>query len=161
MSERWITDASPLITLAKVGESRLLTELCDELLVPDAVAQEVLAGPPEDPARRLLESGFGSQVAPERIPPRIVAWGLGRGETEVLALGSLEAARVVLDDAAARRCASALGIPLIGTLGVVLRAKRSGRIGSAASLFRALRDAGFRIDDTTAQTVLQTVEEPW
>lgn len=125
MSERWVTDASPLIVLAKIGESQLLTELAEGLLVPESVAAEIDAGPPDDPARRLLQSGFGRPVTLEEIPPRILAWGLGRGETEVLSFGfTRTGTRVVIDDAAARRCAAALGIPMIGTLGVILRAKR-------------------------------------
>ena len=45
MSEVWVANASPVIVLAKVGHLALLKELADELLLPDAVVREVLAGP--------------------------------------------------------------------------------------------------------------------
>jgi hypothetical protein len=160
VAERWITDASPLIALAKIGRAALLEELAEELMVPTAVAAEVLDGPPPDPARRLLESGFGVQASPQGLSPRVLAWGLGPGETEVLSLGlERQDATVVIDDAAGRRCATALGVPLIGTLGVVVRAKRLGRIDSAAAVFRSLRDTGFRIDDRTVRRVLGQIGE--
>jgi len=38
-------------------------------------------------------------------------------------------APVIVDDLAARRCAVALGIPVRGTLGLVLTAKQRGTIG--------------------------------
>ncbi len=162
MAERWITDASPLISLAKIGQSRLLTDLPDELLIPDAVASEVLSGPEGDPARRLLETGFGHRATPSVVPSRLFAWSLGRGETDALALGlETASATVVLDDAAARRCARALSLPIIGTLGVVIRAKRLGWIPSAAETFQALREADFRIDDATARAILAAVDEEW
>lgn len=71
MTRRWVVDASPLITLAKAGAAHLLTELSDELLVPDEVAAEIAAGPPEDPASRLLAAGFGS-YRPKSRPPAAV-----------------------------------------------------------------------------------------
>jgi len=48
---------------------------------------------------------------------------------------------------------------MIGTLGIVLRAKRLGWIESAAALLQSLRDVGFRVDDTTARTVLDSIGE--
>lgn len=116
--------------------------------------------PPTDPARRLLESGFGVQATPQDLSPRVLAWGLGLGEAEVLSLGiEQQDATVIIDDAAARRCAIALGVPLIGTLGVIVRAKRLGRIESAAAVFRSLRDTGFRIDERTVRRVLDQIGE--
>jgi predicted nucleic acid-binding protein len=138
----------------------VLAQLAEQLIVPAAVVTEVMAGPPQDPARRLLEGGFGVRAVPQPLSPRVLAWGLGQGETEVLSLAlSEESCAVIVDDAAARRCAIALGIPLIGTLGVVVRAKRLGRIDSAAAVFRSLRNSGFHIDDRTVRTVLGQIGE--
>jgi predicted nucleic acid-binding protein len=160
VAERWITDASPLIVLAKVGQAELLLKIPDKLLVPDAVAREVLDGPPGDPARLLLEGGYAERRASIEIPQRLVTWGLGRGETGVLALAVAESsARAVLDDAAARKCAAALGVPVIGTLDVVARAKRMGRIESAAKVFRALLDQGFRIDRAILERTVEDLGE--
>jgi predicted nucleic acid-binding protein len=161
VAEVWVTNASPVIVLAKAGHLRLLRELPDELLLPDAVVAEVLAGPPADPARQALEAGWAAPQ-PAGIPTELLEWGLGRGETAVLALAQQRApATVILDDAAARTCARALGLSLLGTLGIVLRAKRRGLISSAADVLRDVRAAGLHLDDGTIRQALEAIGEPW
>ena len=155
MSDLWIVNSSPIITLAKAGYLQLLDQLAS-VLVPEAVAREVEAGPAADPARKALESGWGSRAAPQGIPGSVLEWGLGAGETAVLALALEEKGRTaVLDDAAARSCARALGVPLLGTLAVVLRAKQTGLISSAAQVAAALVEAGLRLDDETLRKALE------
>ena len=132
------------------------------MLVPEMVVTEVLDGPPEDPARILLESEFGNRAAPGVIPRRLLAWALGRGETEAIALAlENEGARVVIDDAAARRCAHALDVPVIGTLGVLVRAKQAGHVKSVAATLRAMKSAGLYIDDRTVEAALKRIGESW
>ncbi|HVS13713.1 MAG TPA: DUF3368 domain-containing protein [Thermoanaerobaculia bacterium] len=147
MVERWVVDASPLIILARIGRQDLF-DLADEVLIPPAVVAEIVAGPPDDPARRLVEGGFGRRIGTPAVSERVLAWGLGRGETEVISAALEERrATVVLDDAAGRRCAKALRLPLIGTLGLVGRAAREGRIDAVSAIFDSLREAGFRADE--------------
>jgi predicted nucleic acid-binding protein len=67
----------------------------------------------------------------------------------------------VLDDAPARACAKAFGVPLLGTLGVVLRAKKHGLIPDGAEVLRALRKAGLHLDDRTIRLALGHVGETW
>jgi predicted nucleic acid-binding protein len=43
MRNIWVVNASPVITFAKAGHLALLTELADEVLLPDAVVSELLA----------------------------------------------------------------------------------------------------------------------
>ena len=67
-----------------------------------------------------------------------------------------------MDDRAARVAAKVMGIRIIGTLGVVLRAHRQGRIRSAVGVIRALRDAGLRLDDDLIREALaRTTGETW
>ena len=101
-------------------------------------------------------------VAANCITPDLLEWGLGTGETAVLAIAMERSpATAVLDDAAARTCAKALGIEVIGTLGVVLRAKRNAIISSAADVLKALQVAGLRLDDNMVRFVLEGIGETW
>lgn len=161
-TETWIVNASP-VTLAKAGYLHLFDRLTSTVLIPEAVVQEILSGPPSDPARKALESGWGIRLSPSSIPEKILEWGLGAGESAVLALAlEQQGCTAVLDDEAARRCALALGIPLVGTLGAVLRSKRKGFIPSAVPVLRALRAAGLRLDDKTIRTALASAAgEDW
>lgn len=159
----WVCNASPLIVLAKVGRLDLLVSDEHDLVIPQRVVDEVIAGPPDDPARRTLESGWGARVPDVAAPGRLLAWGLDADETSVLA-AALETpdSVAVLDDGAARSCARALGVPLIGTLGVVVRAAHRGRIEAAAPVVRSLLAVGLRLDMELVRRVLDEVlDESW
>jgi hypothetical protein len=56
MSIRWVLNASPVICLARAGYERLLIDLPEQALLPVAVAEEIQAGPSNDPGRRVLEN---------------------------------------------------------------------------------------------------------
>ena len=162
MAENWIVNASPLIALAKAGCERLLTAASRTVVVPTAVVAEILAGPPGDPARTLLERGWGQVIQPQALPSRVVEWGLGRGESEVLAVAlECPGSTAVLDAAAARTAARSLGIPVIGTLGVVVRAKKNQHLPSAAMVLAQLTAEGLYLDDAVIRSVLQQVGETW
>lgn len=163
MPELWVVNASPVITLAKAGYLNLLTQLADDVLVPEAVVMELLDASADDPARQAIERGWGKRFPGVTIPVSILEWGLGVGETSVLAATLQYRERTaVVDDAQARKCARALGIPVIGTLGVVLRAKRQGYLASASEALHDLRATGLYLDDDTIALALKrSVGEEW
>lgn len=164
MAERWIINASPLIVLAKVGQTQLLMTLADEVIVPDAVAAEINDGPAGDPARQFLPPAGGMPVVQTPIaPPALLAWDLGRGETAVMAYALANPGwTAVLDDNAARKCARSFGIPVKGTLAVVILAKQRGLIPSASDVLRQLQEQDFRISEHIVREALQrTVNETW
>ena len=162
MPDRWVVNASPLILLAKIGHLHLLTELADELVVPEAVLDEVNVGPEDDPARRFFVSTSLPTVA-VTLDATIMAWDLGDGETAVLSYAGTHAGwTAIIDDGAARRCARALAIPLLGTLGIILRARQAGLIEAATPLLQALKAAGIRLDDEVIRNALRAVSgEDW
>ncbi len=130
--------------------------------MPDAVVSEVSAGAATDPARLALDAGWGKRASPRDIPSALIEWGLGAGETSVLALAmERQPCTAILDDALARDCARAFQVPLIGTLGVILRAKKLGLIPSAAQVFAAVRQAGLHLDDSVIRMVLVKAGEQW
>jgi len=156
MTRRWTVDASPLILLGKVDHLWLLRDLSDELIVPDAVAQEVRVKPEgERSLDELLAYSSVRVAAPVAVPHEVEVWDLGRGESEVLAVALVEAAsRAVVDDLEARRCGQALGVDVIGTLGVVLRAKREGLLPAARPTMAHLREVGLYVADDLIDRVL-------
>jgi predicted nucleic acid-binding protein len=165
VSSVWVVNASPIITLAKIGRLDLLSSLASKVVVPHAVIGEVTAGPMDDPGRLAIESSDIAarfvKASPDSMPSSIVEWGLGNGESAVLALALEIGATAVLDDAAARAAARAFKIPLLGTIGVVLRAKVRGIIPSAAPLIQELRSAGLHLDDRLIGPALANIGESW
>lgn len=161
MTERWAVNASPLILLGKVNHLWLLRDLSDELIIPDAVIKEVGIKPDGNPViDEVLGYPSSRSTAPVKIPRHIEAWDLGLGESEVLAAAEAEGAhRAVLDDLESRRCAQALGIYVIGTLGVVLRAKRSGLIPAARPIVTRLRQVGLYVEGDLVDRALAHIGE--
>lgn len=161
MSRRWVTDASPIILLAKTGHLDLLSACTEELLVPEAVAEEVHRAPDDDPAREWLEADGGPFVETTEPPAaEVAAWDLGRGENHALsyALSHPEWTAVV-DDGAARRCAQSLDISVIGTLGVFVVAKTEGHLEAVGPAAQALRRAGLHVSQDVMDHVLRMADE--
>lgn len=146
---KWVVNASPLITLSKIGHMDLLRELCDEMVIPEGVAKEIDRSPEEDDPARVWLRFHGAKYIRNagQVPPVIAGWDLGLGESEVLAWAKSHTDyEAVLDDRAARNCALSLTIKVRGTIGIIVLARREGRIGSVASILDPLQQAGFRID---------------
>ena len=160
MAEVAIVDASPLIFLARASRLDLLRMAADTILVPESVVAEVQAHA-DDAAGRLLQRISWLTVAPsETAPAPILAWHLGAGETAVLACAlARPGAEAVLDDLAGRRCAAALGIPVRGTLGLVLTARQRGSIPAARPVVEALRREGMYLSDRVLDAALALVGE--
>lgn len=92
--------------------------------------------------------------------PDILSWDLGAGETQVIAHAlAHNAGRVVIDDLEARRCAKAMGLEIIGTLGIIGRAKVMGLIDLAEPVVRRLRETGLYVSDELVQRLLREVGE--
>lgn len=159
MADAWVVNASPVIALGHAGRLDLLEILPSQLLLPDAVVEEIVAGP-DDPARRALLSGWGSRRL-VTVPESVAEWGLGKGESAVVALALELHATAVLDDRNARRCAKALGIPIIGTLGIIIRAKKRGLVDAAGPVIRSVLDAGLYYEDDAVHRLLRSVGENW
>ena len=78
------------------------------------------------------------------------------GEHRTLAHRGVEA---ILDDLAARRCAAALGVPVRGTLGIVLVARQRGLIPAARPVVESMRQAGMYLADAVIDRALALVGE--
>ncbi|NEV62098.1 DUF3368 domain-containing protein [Thiorhodococcus minor] len=159
--DRWVVNASPLILLGKVEQIQLLGALAGEIAVPRAVIREVGAktdGAPKVQTLMALESAI---IVDDELPPaNILSWDLGPGETQVISHAVMHSAdRVVLDDLEARRCAKAMGLTIIGTLGIVGRAKVRGLIERAEPVIRRLRESGLYVSDDLVQKLLREVGE--
>ncbi len=163
VAEKWVINASPVISLARIGQGELLARLPEQAILPQAVVDEISNAPKGDPARQAVESGMFKIVKTPASPAEILAWDLGDGETAVLSYALAHSDTVaVLDDGAARRCARSLSLTITGTLAIVILAKQHGLIESAAQVLHALRAADFRLEDSVIRDALaRTVGETW
>jgi predicted nucleic acid-binding protein len=161
VNEPPVVNASPLIYLAHANLLDLLQVAGQKILVPSPVAGEIRRRGPADPTVRAMEAASWLQeVEPVEVSARVRAWDLGPGETSVLSWAQSHAGCVaILDDLAGRRCAEVLKIPLIGTLGLVLKGKRTGQVSAARPLLTKLREAGMYLSDRVLEPALRLVGE--
>lgn len=146
--EAVVVNASPLITLFRSGQADLLPSLFDRIVIPEAVWQEVVVAGRDDAAAPELGSQPWAIREPVVAAPRVEIWNLGAGETAVPSYALAHSGvRAVVDDADARRCARTLDIPLLGTGGLLLLAKRRGLLASVAAGLEKLRGAGLWLSD--------------
>jgi predicted nucleic acid-binding protein len=155
VADTWVVNASPLICLDKIGQVQLLSRLAS-VIVPAGVLAEIQRGPlPLDPAT------FGPHAV-RQIPvidPSVAVWDLGAGESEVLSCALAESATAIVDDRAARRCANALGVPVRGTLRVLVDAKAAGLVPSVGPLVERLRGAGLFLSERVVEHALKLAGE--
>ncbi len=158
---RRLTDASPLVFLAKLGRLELLTLGAEEVLVPSAVLGEIRAKP-DDAAKQVnrhldlwLKECSWTQPQLLRLLP-----DLGAGEAEVLAQALQEGiVSVALDDLDARRTARRLGLRPIGTLGLLLAARKRGLLPSLKQEVERLEAHGFHASAELRVLVLREAGE--
>ena len=161
MIKRVIVNASPLIVLFKSQQAELLPQLFEEILVPDAVWEEITAAGQEDAASRQLPTKpWAQKTEVGLISPQVAAWDLGKGESAVISLALyLPDCRVIIDDRAARRCAQTQGIATLGTGAILILAKRRGLISTVSPRIQALRDAGLWLSSELVNLLKQQAGE--
>jgi len=161
VGEPAVVNASPLIFLSRARLLDLLQILSLEIIVPEIVAAEIqIRGEIDPTAQALATTPWLLVTQTPAVPAQIQAWGLGPGESPVLAWAHAHAGtEAIIDDLAGRRCAAAFNIPVRGTLGLVLIAKQRGRVPSARRLLEQLRQGGMYLSDHVMNEALGHVGE--
>jgi hypothetical protein len=154
-----VSNASPLINLARIGLLDLLPKLYGALLVPSAVWDEVVVqGAGQAGAEEVRTAGWIARQEIENEPlAQALRQELDAGEAEAIVLAlETHAELLVMDERLGRETARHMRLRCIGLIGVLIAAKRHGLIESIKPHLDALRDvAGFRVDDALYRQVLQ------
>jgi predicted nucleic acid-binding protein len=160
-----VCNAGPVIALAKIDRLSLLRSLATPVLIPETVFHEVLAKQGPDSSRILVASRVFLNVSkpPEIIHPSVefASRHLDDGEKAAIALASSipPPVAVLLDDAAGRRVASQLGIPLLGFVGLLLVAKQRKFISAVVPLIEQARNHGYWLSDELLEIAKSLAQE--
>ncbi len=161
-----LSDSSTLIHLAAIGRLSLLKEFYQTITIPSAVWQEVVedgknrAGAREIEAAR--QAAWIEVLSPTNQPLlQLLERDLDKGEAAVIALAvERQANLILLDETDARQIAGRYGLSKTGVVGVLMRAKREGKIASLRSELDRLRSkGGFWIAEELYQRSLRAVGE--
>ena len=135
-----VTDASPLIVMAKLQRLELLNDLHGDVLIGPVVKREtvdagrIVSAQGVEQIEAALERGWLRMVSltaeeESGVMQRLTrSSGLGPGESESIALAGVRRLRLIVDDKQARNVVAAAGIEHVGTAGTLLDAYLRHRI---------------------------------
>lgn len=138
--EMIVSNAGPLIHLARISKLRLLKDLFGEVVIPYAVKEEVVErGKGKGKADAFLieeEIKEGWIVTAEDVDMGEIAERAGIEEAEAIAIAQARRKRcpVLLDDIAARSFAFSLGLEVVGSVGVLIKATKTGIVSKEEAL---------------------------
>ena len=145
--ETIIADASCLIVLENIQHLFVLQKLFGEIRIAQEVAAEFGAGLPE---------WIKITKVQNTIQQNALSLILDAGEAASIALAlETENSLLIIDEKKGRRIAQELNLKIIGTLGVVLRAKEKGLINAVGDLLTKLENADFRISQSLRARMLE------
>lgn len=139
-----IADTSPINYLVLIDEVELLPALFNEVIIPQAVIDELSDERSPDVVRHwaLNAPGWVLIKSAEHIDMTI---SLGQGEREAISLAEeITADLVLIDDRKARLLAIERGLNVAGTINILEAASKRGLVDLKDS-FRKLGNTNFRI----------------
>lgn len=161
MARLVLTDASPLIGLARVDGLPWLGALFGVVLMPPEVRREVLPnrGHPDERAILAETTGWLRETGPPPTDPELPELDEGEAACIRIALANPGPSLLLMDERAGRAIATERGLRVAGTAAIIGMAKQRGLIGSARDVFGRLHSSDFRISAQVIATVLARVGE--
>jgi len=160
-----VSNTSPILNLAIIGELSLLRDQFGEILIPGAVLEELRVKehlPGSQGVRDAIKAGW---IRIERVKqdPLVIAMqrDLDKGEAEAIALAmQVNAGWVLMDERDGRKAARSMKLKVVGVLGILLKARREGRLRSLKEAMDRLREkAGFYVREDIYSAIIQDWEE--
>jgi len=149
MTDLIIADSTCLIGLERIDKIDLLPQMYSQVIIPPQVQKE-----------------FGLSFAwlivktPQNIGiVNSLKLMVDDGESEAIALAYELGYRLVVDDKQARNIAKRLDIEIIGTVGILVKAKQLGLIDQLLTILEALENKGFYLSQSLKTEALILVGE--
>lgn len=157
-----VSDASPLIALAKLDSLELLLGCFSKIHIPEAVYVEASYDKRRDDARKI--DNFVKQYVvvhknKESNEYKIFKNVLDEGESQALSLATELNCSILIDERLGRQIAKRHSIPVVGVMGVLLQAKLNGQISAIRPLIEQLLQNDYRLSDKVIDIVLTKAGE--
>lgn len=158
-----VSNSSPLMNLAIIGQLDLIKALFGRVFVPQEVWHELTVagkGKPGSEVIRQAEWIERKELRDNTLYP-LLRKDLDDGEAAAIALAVEQRADLILlDETDARNVADLYSIPKTGVIGIVTRAKKHHLIQETKPLFEALKiQANFWIQPQLYETIMQEMGE--
>lgn len=163
MAEIVVADTGPLIALGRIGRIDLLGRVFERAIVPRVVFDETQFHSDRADARAIF-SGHElrlfvvdeTPVQPQEFPD---GDKLGPGETAAIALAASHGYGVLIDEKPGRSVASAIGLRVIGTVGVLVIARKLGYVPVLKPLLQILASSGYYLSAGLLESALRNAGE--
>ncbi len=157
-----VSNTTPLSELAKVGQLNLLQKLFGKIIIPQEVYNEVTTG--NHPAASVVPSAKWIEVFTIQDPTQLlqlqIKFKLDLGEAATIILAEeLKSNRVLIDEKLGRKVARSRNLPVTGTIGLLLIAKKKGIITEVKPILEQFLSQGKRISPILYQEVLDMAGE--
>ena len=156
-----ISDAGPLVALARIGKLDLLRDYFNNISIPNEVYNEICIRGKEKPGAEEIEkaSWISRKQIKDDFAVELLGLELDRGEAEVIVLAKeLNATLVLVDERIPREMLELIGFKVIGTIGILIKAAKEGKLNLKNSLDE-LRDRGFWLSEDVYNQALKFAEK--
>lgn len=128
-----VSNTSPIMNLAIIGELSLLRDQFGEVLIPEAVLEELRVEENLPGSQSVLDAltlGWIRIEAVKHYPlVRAMQRDLDKGEAEAITLATeVDADWLLMDERDGRKAARSMELKVLGILGVLLKARRNGKL---------------------------------
>jgi uncharacterized protein len=149
-----VSNASPLIILAKISFFHLPQLLFNEITISEEVWDEIVvkgAGLPGSTETQQADQSGWIHIAQLSNSAQLMAWrkrySLGIGELSTILLAKqIQADVALIDERGARLLAQSEGVPVLGTVGMLELGYRRGDVSDLRQAYQTMLDRGAHID---------------
>ena len=159
-----VCDANIIIDFSKIRRLELLKDVFDAVVIPNEVKEELFAGKEEGLGDADIEKAIGNWILVEKVKDLFALENLRihieKGESaSIILFKETKADLLAINDLKARGVAHALGIKIIGTLGILLLAKDKGLIQEIKPIIDELKKIGAYISSSLYDRILKDAGE--
>lgn len=160
-----VSDTTPPISLMKASRLDVLQKMFGEILIPEAVFKELTTNDCfQEEAEQIRNCAFIRRVSVDEQKTVAIlrrATGLDQGESEaIIYADDHQADFLLMDEAAGRKVAKAMGLRVMGTVGVLVNAFEDGILTAedVEDAFEVLRNANRRISEELIQNAMEHIQ---
>ncbi|MBC8486844.1 MAG: DUF3368 domain-containing protein [Bacteroidetes bacterium] len=147
MNKIIISDTSCLIALERIGQLDILRRTFKVIIITQEVYQEF--------GNRLPDWIIIKEVKNKEKQKQLESF-LDNGEASSIALATeIKNALLIIDERKGREIAKTFNLEIIGTLGLLIKAKEKGVISNLKDIVIELIKSGFRVSDSIVNEILK------
>jgi predicted nucleic acid-binding protein len=154
-----VCNSTPIISLSSVGHFDILQQLFGEVIIAEAVYQEIKAK--QSHGYREIDAPFINVMPIQgRVYCDLLLKDLDKGEAETIILAKeLNATRVLIDENLGYKLAKNAGLNVVRTLSILLKAKEAGLIPALKPILDEMVGKGRWYSHSVYQAILERAGE--